>query len=407
MHSRTGPRVLLACADERRARGLVRTLSTAGQTIAERALDAGGLLEIVRAGLSGAGDAGHQVALVDGRLPGLEAGLLEQLAELGVGTVLVADQPRANLGHATVCLAPDAEPGLFAQAIRRASTRAPRSTVRSSAATGEATRGPRAGVLVGVTSPKGGPGKTTLAINLAAALAAGSREGSMVALADLDLRGGNIGMALGLQPQYNLFQVASALAAGRDLRTAVGDELQEVRPGLLALGGLAAPGSMLAEITASLVSRVLGELTRQHGWVIADLGSDASAPASAAHTAGLELADLVLVVAEPNPPGLWNLRLALGDDGRLAICRHKLGIVLNRFHPRHHHAPAQVAAVFPDVPILACVPHEYDRTEDALLHQRPLVEDRHSRAARAIRELADRLGRLVVVAEAASESPAA
>lgn len=398
--------ILLAYADQARGRALVRGLAVGGLSVAERAIDAAGLLAAARAA-AGSPDGPRAVALVDSRLPGLDRGVVEALDTLRVGVVLVGSPTDPSLDGATL-VAPEGEPAAIAEAVRRAGI----GVVRRN---GHAPRGdpgdrPRRdrGNVVCVTSGKGGPGKTTIATTLAAALVEGGAEArTRVALADLDLHGGNISLALRLEPRFNLFQVASALGAGHDLAAAVGAELQEVRPRLRVLGGLAAPGAMLADVTPGLVERVLRQLAADHTWVVADLGSAAELTglAGVGHRAALEAADLVLVVAEPNPLGLWNLRLALADGGPLAPFRGKAGVVLNRFHPRHHHAPGEVAAEFPEVPVLACVEHEYECTEQALREQRPLVEDRHSQAAAAIRRLAGNLLAAIPAAGASGGVP--
>ncbi len=376
---------VVACAEEPVARGALRALAAEGVRVSERALDAAGLLR------AAAGGAGRTVVLVHHRLPGLETAVLGALRAGGIGAVLLGPSDAAP---GSMCAVEEAADGAsLARAVRRAALVPARSGGEAEVERGHS----EAGTIVAVTSGHGGPGKTTLAISLAAALAARRGEPRPVALCDLDLRGGNVAVALGLQPTYNLFQVASSLGAGRDLAAAVGPELQAVRPRLHALAGLAAPAAMLADVTPGLVERLLRHLASGHAWVIADVGSASATglagPAGAGHAAALSAADLVLVVAEPSALGLWNLRLALSEGGPLAPLRAKVGVVLNRFHSRHHHAPAEVAACFPDVPVLACVEHEYECAEHMLREQRPLVEDDHSHAARSIRRLAEDLAR--------------
>jgi MinD-like ATPase involved in chromosome partitioning or flagellar assembly len=159
---------------------------------------------------------------------------------------------------------------------------------------------------VACTSPHGAPGKTTLAVNLAAATAA--REGSTtpVALLDLDLRGGNVGIVLGLDPRYNLFQLGSSLEAGHEFARAVADELQEVRPGLHVLGGIAVPSAMLGVVSPTLVQRLIAHLSGRFGWLFVDLPSagEASGLVGACTTVALEAADAASSPAGRRPRGL-------------------------------------------------------------------------------------------------------
>lgn len=64
----------------------------------------------------------------------------------------------------------------------------------------------RRGLAIAVVSGKGGVGKTNIAVNLAACLAATGRK---VALVDLDVGLANADLLLGVQPTYNLAHVLS------------------------------------------------------------------------------------------------------------------------------------------------------------------------------------------------------
>lgn len=66
----------------------------------------------------------------------------------------------------------------------------------------------RSGMLVAVTSGKGGVGKTSIAVNLSVFLAA---EGRRVVLVDLDLGLANADLLLNIQPRYTLSHVVSGV----------------------------------------------------------------------------------------------------------------------------------------------------------------------------------------------------
>jgi pilus assembly protein CpaE len=59
--------------------------------------------------------------------------------------------------------------------------------------------------MICVLGPKGGTGKTLVSTNLSVALA---QEGNKVALVDLDLQFGDIGLALGLRPDKTIYDLA-------------------------------------------------------------------------------------------------------------------------------------------------------------------------------------------------------
>jgi pilus assembly protein CpaE len=66
-------------------------------------------------------------------------------------------------------------------------------------------RGTPTAPLICVLGPKGGTGKTLISTNLAVALA---RRDQKVALVDLDLQFGDIGLALGIIPERTLYELA-------------------------------------------------------------------------------------------------------------------------------------------------------------------------------------------------------
>src|ERR671932_2692580 len=63
------------------------------------------------------------------------------------------------------------------------------------------------GSLICVLGPKGGIGKTLTSANLGVALAAAGRK---VAIVDLDLQFGDVGLSLGLTPQRTIFDLVKS-----------------------------------------------------------------------------------------------------------------------------------------------------------------------------------------------------
>ncbi len=162
-------------------------------------------------------------------------------------------------------------------------------------------RGPR-GKIITVFSAKGGCGKTTLATNLAAALAdRGRRE---VCLVDLDLAFGDVAIALQLFPAHTIAD-AVPLADNLDF-TAVQALLTPHSPGLTTLVAPVEPGSA-ESIPAVLVSSIL-ELLREHfDYVVVD-----TPPAFDDQVlAAFDLSDVVALIATLDIPALKNLKLTL------------------------------------------------------------------------------------------------
>lgn len=185
-------------------------------------------------------------------------------------------------------------------------------------------RGPH-GRVVTVSSAKDGCGKTTLATNLAAALAdRGRRE---VCLVDLDLAFGDVAIALHLFPARTIAD-AAPLGDTLDL-TAVQALLTPHSPGLTTLAAPVTPDNA-ESIPATLVSRIL-ELLRDHfDYVIVDTPPTFDDQVLAA----FDLSDVITLVATSDIPALKNLKLTLETMDLLTYPRNRRRVVLNRADSR-------------------------------------------------------------------------
>ncbi|MGH8938386.1 MAG: AAA family ATPase, partial [Actinomycetes bacterium] len=205
-------------------------------------------------------------------------------------------------------------------AVRRARdlARQLRETVGGLATTEES---PSHGRLITVFSAKGGCGKTTLATNLAAALAdRGRRE---VCLVDLDLAFGDVAIALQLFPAHTIAD-AVPLAGSLDAQ-AVASLLTPHSPGLTTLVAPIEPGTA-ESIPATLVAGILTLLKQQFDFVIVD-----TPPAFDDHVlAAFDQSDMVALLATLDIPALKNLKLTLETLDLLNYPRERWRLVLNR-----------------------------------------------------------------------------
>ncbi|MCX7888419.1 MAG: Wzz/FepE/Etk N-terminal domain-containing protein [Rhodobacteraceae bacterium] len=142
-------------------------------------------------------------------------------------------------------------------------------------------------VVIGITSPGPVPGKTALAANLAASLAA---SGESTLLADVDLRDPALSRRLGLGPEPGLL---SAVAGRTDWSAAV---LGIGAHGLQVLGCEAAMGDVLSGSALGLrrLREVIAEARRIYRYVVLDLPPIGDVVE--AHPA-LALADQIVLVA--------------------------------------------------------------------------------------------------------------
>jgi pilus assembly protein CpaE len=205
------------------------------------------------------------------------------------------------------------------------------------------------GALVTVFSAKGGCGKTTLATNLAAALADNGRR--EVCLVDLDLAFGDVAIALQLFPAHTIADavpMAGSLDAG-----ALSALLTPHSPGLTTLVAPVEPGA--AEIPASLVASILRMLKEQYQYVVID-----TPPAFSDHVlAAFDESDVIALLATLDIPALKNLKLTLETLDLLNYPRDRWRVVLNRADSKVGLALSEVEKTL-RMPIAAQVPSSRD-----------------------------------------------
>mgnify|MGYP005814238407 CR=1 FL=1 len=238
-----------------------------------------------------------------------------------------------------------------------------------------------------VTSGKGGVGKTSLAVNLALALA---QRGERTCLVDGDLGLANVDVLLNLHPRHTLREV---VADGLPLDEAVvpGPAGLEVIP---AASGVEALANLDAASRHALVKR-LQRRSGRAGITILDTGAGLSRTVVALTLA----ADAVLVVTTPEPTAITDayamIKVLTQRRGDLPV-----GLLVNlaehAAHAREIHGHIErIARRFlqREVSLAGWVPRDAC-VERAVREQRPLVlYFPYARAAEAIRGIAERLAR--------------
>jgi len=178
------------------------------------------------------------------------------------------------------------------------------------------------GMVIAVFSPKGGVGRTTIAVNMA--LAAATELGKSVVLMDGSFQFGDVGVLLNLNPKNkSIADLVPELEAGEveSLDTFVINHSAGVR--VL----LAPPSPEMAElITPTAVKRVLEALRVQHDLVIVDCTSSFNETTLAI----LDAADTVLTILSLEITSIKNMRLFLEVADQLGYEHGKVKLVLNR-----------------------------------------------------------------------------
>ena len=187
---------------------------------------------------------------------------------------------------------------------------------------GRGAPGGEPGIVVAVFSPKGGVGRTTIAVNLA--VAAASLGGRRVALMDASFQFGDVGVLLNLNPKNkSIADLAAQLESGEpdDLDNYVINHSSGVRV-------LLAPSSpeQAELITAAHARRVVERLREEHDLVVIDCPSSFNDA-----TLGiLDSADLILTLLSLEITSIKNMRLFLEVAEQLGYPPGKIRLVLNR-----------------------------------------------------------------------------
>jgi len=250
------------------------------------------------------------------------------------------------------------------------------------------------GRIVTVFSAKGGCGKTTLATNLAVALADGGQ--STVCLVDLDLAFGDVAITMQLLPARTITD-AVAMQGTMD-PTGVESLLTPHSPGLWTILAPLEPGEA-DHIPVATVSELLRTLRGMFDYVVID-----SPPAFTEHVlAAFDLADVYLLLATLDIPALKNLRLTLDTLKLLGYPADCVNVVLNRSDSKVGLSVADVEKAL-RVPIAAQIPSS-SAVSISINKGVPLVLDqpRHP-VSQAIQTLADNRVRQATVEQQAEQA---
>jgi pilus assembly protein CpaE len=178
------------------------------------------------------------------------------------------------------------------------------------------------GAIVAVYSPKGGVGCTTIATNLAVALA--RRTKKPVAIVDLDLQFGDVGVALDLRGANSIIDLVEH---SESIDAALIDEIfVRHESGIRAL---VAPENiaLVESVDPHRVVQALDRLREHFAYIVCDLWSSLDELTLST----LRAADRIALVTTPELPSLKNVRRAIAATTPLLL-DERTQIVLNR-HP--------------------------------------------------------------------------
>jgi MinD-like ATPase involved in chromosome partitioning or flagellar assembly len=255
------------------------------------------------------------------------------------------------------------------------------------------------GDVLAVWGPAGAPGRTTMAVGLAAELA---RRHRSVALVDADPYGGAVAQHLGVLDEVSGLLAAARMAnVGRLDLERLASLCREVAPDLRVLTGLPRPDRWV-EVRPQAFEDLLRAARRLVGHVVVDVGFSLEREppdpftASAAQRNGmtlsaLALADEVLVVGAADPVGLSRLARGLVELHEL-LPDSRPRIVVNRARASLGWGEREIRAMvegFVTPAGVHFVPEDRIGADRALMAGRSLVESGDSALRRAVSSLAD------------------
>jgi pilus assembly protein CpaE len=246
---------------------------------------------------------------------------------------------------------------------------------RKAGSTGPASVG--SAPMVVVLGPKGGTGKTLTCANLGVALA---EEGRKVALVDLDLQFGDLGLALGLRPDRTLHELARS---GGSLDAAKLDSYLAHHPsGVRVLMAPTRP-DQAAAVSGTLLQDVYTTLRSTYDFVIVDTPPGFTPEVISA----IDRSTHVCTVAMLDSLSLKNTKLGLETLDLMGYERSRVSLVLNRADTKVGISAEDVVAIIGREPDIL-IPSDRDIPR-AVNDGTPIVSAKPaSRAAQAFRSLA-------------------
>jgi MinD-like ATPase involved in chromosome partitioning or flagellar assembly len=389
--------VLLAAANEAWEAPALRLLDDGVSLVLKRCVD---LADLLASATTGEAD----VAVVSGGLSGLDADAVMQLLRDDVRCVAVGGDLDGLSRIGVVAAVPEADLTSLPEVVASAGTRelvvdlepVDHSSFESSGTSGR---------LVAVHGPAGAPGRTTLAIALAAEHA---HRGRPTVLVDADPYGGAVAQHLGVLDEVSgLLAAARLVNAGSLDAAAFARCRRQVADGFEVLTGLPRPDRWV-EARPGVLDAVL-ERAGEVGDVVVDTGfsleddADLGRPISRNQLTldALAVADHVVVVGTAEPTGLARLArtlVELRDSSRVPVT-----VVVNRMRDSLGWGRRDIVGMVEGYIRPAGVhflPEDRATTDKALVAGKSLVELGESPLRRAVSELHD-----AVLADLPAQNP--
>jgi pilus assembly protein CpaE len=238
------------------------------------------------------------------------------------------------------------------------------------------------GKVIGVYSPKGGSGRTTIAVNIAIALREGNNR---VALIDGSLQFGDVAVFLNEQGKNTILDLAPRV---KELDP---DIIQEVMLTHKASGidVLAAPDrpdfNVFGKVSGEAFQELLDYLRRLYEYIVVDT----STILDQIWAATMDAASAVILVVTQDIPSIKHSSAYLKMAESEGIKRDKFLVVMNKFDKKVNIAPERVGEIL-HVPVTATIPFDDKFVSNAINSGKPFMIDKKGEVvSRSIQVLAD------------------
>jgi pilus assembly protein CpaE len=234
------------------------------------------------------------------------------------------------------------------------------------------------GSLVCVLGPKGGIGKTVTSTNLGVALA---DAGHRTVVVDLDLQFGDAGLALGLQPERTIYDLATsggALDADK-----VDGYLAEHGSGVRVLLAPVRP-DQAQSITVEFLKELYATLTTAFDFVVVDTPPGFSPEVIAT----IDASSSICMIGMLDAPSLKNTKIGLETLGLMGYAPDRVRVVLNRADTSVGISHADVVAILGRAPDVL-IPSQRDVVRWLNAGEPIVLASKRSEPAKAFRALAD------------------
>ena len=263
-----------------------------------------------------------------------------------------------------------------------------------------ALRGPsgaqQLGRVITVFSPKGGVGKTTMAVNLALALT--ERGARRVCLVDLDLAFGDVAITMQLFPTHS---IEHAIGSEESLDAAQLDTLLTRHADSMMVLAAPAHPDVRERVSPALVGKVLRTLREGFDFVVVDTAPSFDEQVLTA----LDETDECVIVATLDVPTLKNVKVALETLDMLDIARGHRHLLLNRADDAVGITPDKVEGIL-GMPVAASVSSSVDVAAATNSGNPIVVATPGHQSSQAVRALASEIAGVPLAGLGEPEAPA-